>query len=173
MGSLGAVLASLVVGPPDVVTWAPTSAARRRRRGFDQARLLAAATARALDRPCRPLLRRTDGAAQTGRSATERWSGPAFTARPVAGLRVLVVDDVATTGATLAAAARALDAAGAREVHGAALAVTPRRSRHGPESGSGGSGEGDVPRAAEQCVVPMAPGSRCSQRLPTLFSTSA
>jgi predicted amidophosphoribosyltransferase len=115
----------------DVVTWAPTSAARRRERGFDQARLLARGVARRLRRPCRALLVRQPGLPQTGRSGRGRREGPVFTTvcRPPA--HVLVVDDVVTTGATLAAAARALRAAGAIEVRGAAAARTPLKESVG------------------------------------------
>src|SRR5437588_6616133 len=115
-------------GPVDVVTWPPTSPARRRQRGFDQAEHLARAVGRGLDVPVRPCLARRPGPAQTGRSARERRRGPLFDSGSVGGLRVLVVDDVATTGATLAAAAAALRAGGAAAVAAATVARTPRRS---------------------------------------------
>ena len=112
----------------DVVTWAPTTAARRRERGFDQARLLARAVARRLHRPCRALLSRQPGPAQTGRAKHDRLAGPTFTITRNPPCRVLVVDDVVTTGATLIAAARVLKAAGAVEVKGAAAARTPLKA---------------------------------------------
>ena len=128
---LGRGMAALVGGRVDVVTWAPTTPARRRARGFDQARLLARAVARELGVPCRPLLRRQPGPAQTGRDAAARHAGPAFSSpRPVPGRRVLLVDDVVTTGATVAAAAQALRAAGAGEVHVVAAARTPPTCGH-------------------------------------------
>jgi len=127
--ALADAVAALVDGAAiDVVTWAPTSATRRRERGFDQARLLARAVARRLRRPCRSLLARTPGAPQTGRPRAERACGPNFTTTRNAPGRVLVVDDVVTTGATMLAAARALRAAGAAEVHAAAAARTPLKA---------------------------------------------
>lgn len=123
-------------GPIDVVTWPPTTPARRRGRGFDQAEHLARAVGRGLGLPVRPCLTRRAGPSQTGRSARERRRGPLFVANPVDGLRVLIIDDVATTGATLAAAARALRSAGARWVGGATVARTPRRAGSSPTSGA-------------------------------------
>jgi predicted amidophosphoribosyltransferase len=114
-------------GDIDVVTWAPTSAARRRERGFDQAELVARGVAAHLGVPCRRLLER-DGHAtpQTGRSRRDRLRGPRFRVHPrAAGERVLVVDDVVTTGATLQGAAGALRTAGASDVVLAAVAATP------------------------------------------------
>jgi ComF family protein len=114
----------------DVVTWVPTTAARRRRRGFDQARLLARLIARRLDRPLRPFLVRAPGPAQTGRARVARRQGPEFTGRTGArGARVLLVDDVVTTGATMTSAARALRASGAARVHGLAAARTSLKPR--------------------------------------------
>jgi predicted amidophosphoribosyltransferase len=73
----------------------------------------------------RRLLVRGPGDHQTGRSAAERWNGPAFAARPIPPGRVLLVDDVVTTGATVAVAARALRLSGATSVVVLTLARTP------------------------------------------------
>jgi ComF family protein len=113
----------------DVVTWAPTSSRRTRRRGYDQAELLARQVARRLGLPCTRLLWRTHGAPQTGRGRSERLDGPRFRGRPgAAHLRVLVVDDVVTTGSTLQAAATALRAAGIGHVTCVAVAATPQQT---------------------------------------------
>lgn len=129
---LASGMAELVVADVvDLVTWIPTTTGRRRRRGFDQAELLAAGVGRALDRPVGSLLVRQRGVPQTGRSRVERLTGPAFTVRrPLAGpaTRVLIVDDVCTTGATLTAAARTLRAAGAARLEAVTAAQALRRN---------------------------------------------
>lgn len=138
---LGAALAE-VVGPrraaeptaaEPLVTWAPTTAERRRERGFDQAELLARAVARALGLTTHRLLERT-GASQMGHDASERRSNPGFGPRnagrapSVLNRDCLLVDDVVTTGSTMACAARVLRAAGASSVVGLAIALTPPRT---------------------------------------------
>ena len=110
----------------DVITWAPTTRDHVRRRGYDQAELLARALAARWRKPCRRMLFRQHGPSQTGRSRAERLHGPDFGSRPVRRPpRVLVIDDVVTTGATLFAAREALLAAGAGSVVLAAVAATP------------------------------------------------
>jgi predicted amidophosphoribosyltransferase len=119
----------------DVVTWVPTTPSRRQQRGFDQAELLARAVARRLRRRCAVLLVRGRGPARTGRARHERRSGPLIVARGPAPSRVLLVDDVITTGTTVSVAARALRAAGASHVSVLAAARTPlKRARIGAET---------------------------------------
>lgn len=125
------LVASILADPDaptfDVVTWAPTSMVRHRQRGYDQSELLAKAVAERLGLRCRRLLYRDRSAPQTGRNRQERLDGPMFRARPLRHpCRVLVIDDVVTTGSTLRAAAHALDLAGASEVCLLAVAATPR-----------------------------------------------
>ncbi|MFP5322433.1 MAG: ComF family protein [Acidimicrobiia bacterium] len=111
--------------PPLVVTWVPTSASRRRHRGFDQSELLARAVGRRLGARVSPVLRRRPGPAQTGldRVARSQAAGYVATTRP--GAPVVLVDDVCTTGATLRAATAAVAQAGGDVVTHLVVARTP------------------------------------------------
>ena len=109
----------------DVLVPVPLHAARLRARGFNQSALIAASLSARLGIPVLDALvrsRPTRSQVGLGRAARRRNVEAAFDAR--AGLRpgaaTCLVDDVATSGATLSAAAQALDAAGA----GSVLAVT-------------------------------------------------
>lgn len=115
----------------EAVAPVPLHPFREFRRGYNQATLLAAAVAGALGKPLLPrLLRRaraTESNALLDAPARRKNVEGAFAARKrqaarVAGKGVLVVDDVMTTGATMAEAARVLRKAGAGEIYGAVAA---------------------------------------------------
>lgn len=111
---------------PEAVVPVPLAPRRRRRRGFNQAELIARAVAERLDLPLRTdLVRRVrETPAQTALSAEarERNLEAAFAVEGPPPARLLLVDDVTTTGATLSTIARALKAAGAERVYALAVA---------------------------------------------------
>lgn len=118
----------------DYITWAPVSRRRRRKRGYDQGQLLAKQIARDLQMPCGralekirdnpPQSTRKDVAARQGNVLnvyrgvnTEQWKGK----------RVLVVDDVITSGATLSECCRILKTAGAGSLVCASFAAAKKQ----------------------------------------------
>ena len=118
--------------PWDLAVPVPLAPWRRLARGFNQAERLAAALSTRLGLPCREALARRDLAPtpQTllgGRQRRQLRPGRMRVRRPeqVRGRRVLLVDDVATTGATLVAASATLIGAGAASVTAFAFALTP------------------------------------------------
>lgn len=112
----------------DAIAGVPMSAAKERKRGYNQAELLARALGRRIDVPCDMLLtRRREKAAQSllpkhARAANVRG---AFQASPSSkGKSILIVDDICTTGETLRACANALVRAGASRVCAVTVAKT-------------------------------------------------
>jgi competence protein ComFC len=112
----------------DIVVPVPLHAARERERGFNQATLLAELLASQVVLPLRPVLERIRyTTTQTAYDRAERMENlhEAFRLRKnrdVRELRVLLIDDVLTTGSTLSECARVLKAAGAISVHAATAA---------------------------------------------------
>lgn len=113
----------------DLITWVPLSAKRRRSRGYDQAQILAEAAAKVLGMDAVPLLRKTRSAPPQSKlsSAEARRANisgcyAVRSAETVRGKRILLIDDVITTGSTISECARMLLTAGAVSVRGAALA---------------------------------------------------
>jgi ComF family protein len=112
----------------DAVVPVPLHRSRARARGYDQAALLAQAVAARTGLPLRPALHRIrEGRPQVELDRVARAANirGAFVAEAgaLSRLRVALIDDVATTGATLVDAAAAARAAGAREVRGYVVAV--------------------------------------------------
>jgi predicted amidophosphoribosyltransferase len=103
----------------------PPDPGRLRRRGLDPAWTLARMLMWRTDRPMLTCLVRTDDAPrQVGRRRAERRTAPAVKANGRVPVNTILVDDVQTTGATLAACAAALRAAGSRNVSALTYART-------------------------------------------------
>lgn len=121
-----------LAGRYDLITWVPLSRARLRQRGYDQAMLLASAAALALDDVAAETLckvRDTEAQSGLGKNDASRRANvlsayqvtdPAL----VEGRRVLLIDDIVTTGSTLTECVRVLREAGAADVVCLTLART-------------------------------------------------
>jgi ComF family protein len=127
--ALGVLFEACPVPKSDLLVPIPLHPRRLRERGYDQARLLADAAAKRFGLPVAPLLRRVRPTGQQvgrDRTARERSVRGAFSpTRKVGGLRICLIDDVLTTGATANAAAAALLDAGAGRVEVRTLARAP------------------------------------------------
>lgn len=122
----------------DILTWIPVSARRRRKRGFDQVELLAEKLGREIGKAPQPLLKKIrDNPAQSGivgqaeRRANVLGAYEVLHPELLAGKRVLLLDDIVTTGATAAECARVLLTAGAKEVHFAVIAAARQHKKVG------------------------------------------
>jgi competence protein ComFC len=120
--------ARLLGRPFDLIVSVPLHPARERERGFNQATLLAELLSRRIAVPLRPVLERIRyTTTQTAHDRAERMENLRHSFRlrkkaDVRELRVLLIDDVLTTGSTLSECARVLKEAGATSVHAATAA---------------------------------------------------
>lgn len=127
-------------GEFDTVTWVPVSGERERERGYDQAYLLAEEAARLWGvEPVRLLRKVRNNAAQSGLSSAAERRGNvlgvyrAENIERITGARILLIDDILTTGSTLGECVRVLKEAGAESVVCATLAraVTEKEKENG------------------------------------------
>ena len=121
----------------DLVCWVPVSKRRRRSRGYDQAELLARKIAAELPCTVSPVLQKHAERGPQSRlhdaSARKKNAAGAFSLLPgaeISGKRLLLIDDIVTTGATLCECCRVLKRAGAAQVFCAAFA-SPRDDKKG------------------------------------------
>lgn len=143
---------------PELVCGVPLHPVRTRQRGYNQAALLACHLAAVLAVPCADALARTRATppqARLRRSQRAANVAGAFRAHPalVAGRRVLLVDDVLTTGATVRACRSALLAAGAREVR-VAVVARAESGRSSDAAGPAVSAGGSANRAPREPGAP-------------------
>ena len=120
----------------DLLTWVPVSFRRKHRRGYDQVELIALSAGKELGTPPIATLRkvrhtkpqsRLHGAAK--RRANVLGAFQVIDPATVAGKRILLLDDIITTGSTLSECSRVLLTAGAKEVHCAAVAALNKEKR--------------------------------------------
>lgn len=129
-------------GPFDCVAYVSMDPEKRRKRGYDQSRLLAKYTAAELGLPLSEGLVKVRGTrTQHELNAGERRENlrSAYRCREdMTGRAVLLVDDIVTTGSSLAECARALREAGAAKVCGVCAAETPHKPQKGDETHGNG-----------------------------------
>lgn len=132
-GPFGALVAQCIQDhlqeKPDGLTWAPISRRRLRERGFDQGELIARRAGEVLGLPVIPTLKKIRHTqAQSGlESKEDRRSNiqgcyTLLPGAPVAGKRLVLIDDVVTSGSTLGECAKVLTLGGVKQVWCAALA---------------------------------------------------
>ena len=114
----------------DCLTWVPVSRLRKLRRGYDQVELLAKAVGRELGMAPVPMLKKVrHNPPQSGLSDAAKRRANVLGAyreinrEQISGKRILLLDDVLTTGATAGECARVLLTCGAKEIHCAAVAA--------------------------------------------------
>ncbi|NLG26005.1 MAG: ComF family protein [Clostridiales bacterium] len=141
---MAALYRALCPSPPDCLAPVPLSRARMRERGFNQAALLAAHLSDRIGVPVNDCLARTRDTPRqsrlTGGARRENLAGAFGCRGEVAGLRVMLVDDVITSGETVRHCAIALRAAGAADV----AAISLARARLPGSDAAAKSGEGAV-----------------------------
>ena len=120
----------------DVLTWVPISRLRKFRRGYDQVELLAKAVGRELGMEPRPLLKKVRHnppqsgiTGQAQRRANVLGIYRVEHPEEMTGKRILLLDDILTTGATAGECARVLLTAGAAEVHCAVVAAARHNTK--------------------------------------------
>ncbi len=114
----------------DVLTWVPISFRRRWKRGFDQVAVIAKATAKELGCEAQPVLKKvrhnkpqSRETSHAGRRANVLGAYRVKDASAIQGKRILLIDDIITSGATVSECAKTLLSAGAKEVICAAVAA--------------------------------------------------
>ena len=129
-GRLLAMQVSRILPTLDLITWVSVSPKRKRERGYDQSELLAQVLSRELNLPAGPTLRKVrNNPAQSGisdpglRRKNVENVYQALENGNLTGKRVLLVDDIVTTGATSRECAKVLRRAGAKEIYLAAMAA--------------------------------------------------
>ena len=117
-----------------LITSVPRRPSAVRRYGIDHAKLLAKSVAKKLDVPYAMLLKSTAKAAQKKMHEKERVNNATFDYRKtdidVKGKRVIIIDDIVTTGASMGACAMLIHALGAKEIIGAALSIAYKEKSH-------------------------------------------
>lgn len=115
----------------DVLTWVPISRNRRRQRGYEQTQLIAETVAAELGCDCVQTLKKViDNPPQSLQKSAAKRRGNVMNAYQAVhperfrGKRILLIDDIITTGATLSECSKTLRTAGAAQVECATLAAT-------------------------------------------------
>lgn len=115
----------------DLITWVPVSSLRKLKRGFDQVELVTRILCKELGVPPVPCLKKirhtppqSGIASAAQRRANVLGAYKVLDPEMVKGKRILLLDDIITTGATISECAKTLMATGAKEVYGVAIATT-------------------------------------------------
>lgn len=115
----------------DIISWVPLSKKRLRERGYDQAEIIASALAKKLDLPCVKTLEKSrDNRRQSSISDRQKRRSNVsgvyrcVTEKSLVGKKILLVDDIITSGSTVSECARQLINSGCSEVYAVAAAIT-------------------------------------------------